>query len=474
MVFKNKMLIGKNWISKKKTFNVTNPYNNALLAKVPAGDENDVSDAVDTAEKAFKSFSNFPAHKRASILENTAILLTKHQEEIARTIALESGKAITYARAEAARGIETFKFASEEAKRIHGEIIPMDASPVGEGRFGFYVRVPKGVIAAISPFNFPLNLVAHKVAPAIAAGNCVVLKPSSATPLTALKLGEIMLKAGLPAGVLNIVTGGGGSVGDALVRHDGISMVTFTGSMIVGKRIKEISGLKFVTLELGSNSAVIIDRDVDYEKTIPRIIVGAYYNSGQTCISVQRIYVHKSLYKKFTENFREAVKKIKVGDPMDDKVLFGPMIEEKEAVRTEEWISEAVKCGARLETGGKRKGAVIDATFLSDTTHSMKLIKDEVFAPVASVMKFDEFDEAMTLANDSIYGLNGGIYTNSISRAIQAIKEYKVGSLMINDIPTYRVDHMPYGGVKASGLGREGPRFAIEEMTDIKMVSISY
>lgn len=474
MTLKNKMLIGKNWVSKKETFPVTNPYNGKHIASVPSGDRKDVSRAIGEAEKAFKSFSKMPAHRRASILEKTALLLSKDAEGIARTISLESGKAITYARAEVARSIDTFKFSAEEAKRIYGEVIPMDASSAGENRLGFYIRLPKGIIAAISPFNFPLNLVAHKVGPAIAGGNCVVLKPASTTPLTALKLGEIMLKAGLPAGVLNIVTGSGGNVGNPLVTDERVSMITFTGSMEVGKWIKEKSGLKFVTLELGSNSAVVIDEGVDYKKEIPRIIVGAYYNSGQTCISVQRLYVHKSIYKNFTADLKNAVNKIKVGNPLDNDVLYGPLIEEKEAVRVEEWISEARKCGAKLVSGGTRKKAVISATVLSDTTAEMKVVKDEIFAPVVAVMSFDKFDKGMDMANDSIYGLNGGVYTKSIERAIQAIKEYKVGSLMINDIPTFRVDHMPYGGVKASGIGREGPKFAVEEMTDIKMISISY
>ncbi len=472
MSFKNKMLIGNKWISKKETFPVTNPYNGKHLASVPSGDSKDVSRAIATAEKAFRTFKNMPAHQRASILEKTAELISKNAEDIAKTISLESGKAITYSRAEVARSIDTFKFSAEEAKRIHGEVIPMDASPAGENRLGFYMRVPKGVIAAISPFNFPLNLVAHKVGPAIAAGNCVVLKPASTTPLTALKLGEIMLKAGLPAGVLNVVTGSGGNVGNPLVTDERISMITFTGSMAVGKGIKEKSGLKFVTLELGSNSAVVIDEGIDYKKAIPRIIIGAYYNSGQTCISVQRIYVHKSLYKKFIADLKNAVRKIKVGNPLDKKVLYGPLIEEKEAARVEEWISEAQKCGANLVSGGRRKKSVIPATVLSDTASDMKVVKDEIFAPVVSVMPFGNFDEGLSLANDSIYGLNGGVYTNSIGRAIQAIREYKVGSLMINDIPTFRVDHMPYGGVRASGIGREGPKFAVEEMTDIKMISI--
>ncbi|RMF93827.1 MAG: aldehyde dehydrogenase family protein [Candidatus Schekmanbacteria bacterium] len=474
MAFKNKMLIGNKWISKKETFPVINPYNGKFLAAVPAGDSKDVSKAIETAERTFKKFKDTPAHIRASILEKTAEIISKNADDIARTISLESGKAITYSRAEVARSIDTFKFSAEEAKRIHGETVPMDASSAGEKRLGFYIRLPKGVIAAISPFNFPLNLVAHKVGPAIAAGNCVVLKPASTTPLTALKLGEIMLKAGLPAGVLNIVTGSGSRVGNPLVEDERISMITFTGSMEVGKRIKEKSGLKFVTLELGSNSAVVIDEGVEYKKAIPRIIVGAYYNSGQTCISVQRIYVHKSFYKKFISDLKDEVKKIKVGNPLNNKVLYGPLIEEKEAIRVEDWISEAKKCGAKLITGGERKKAIISPTVLSDTSAEMKVVKDEIFAPVVSVMPFDSFDEGLSMANDSIYGLNGGVYTNKIERAIEAIKEYKVGSLMINDIPTFRVDHMPYGGVRASGIGREGPKYAIEEMTDIKMVSISY
>jgi len=332
------------------------------------------------------------------------------------------------------------------------------------------MRVPKGIIGAITPFNFPLNLVAHKVAPAIAAGNSVVLKPATATPITSIKLGEIMLQAGLPKGVLNIVTGKGSELGDWIVTDDRIAMITFTGSLEVGRRIKAMAGLKPVTLELGSNSALIIDEGININQAIPRCIMGGFANSGQVCISLQRIYIHKNIVKDFSEKFVSEVKKLKIGNPLDNDVEFGPMIDEKEAIRAKEWIDEAVKQGAKTLIGGERNGSVLQATILTDVTSDMKVIKEEVFAPIVSIVPFDDFEEAVSLVNNSIYGLNAGVYTNSMKNAITAVKEIKAGGVIINDVPTFRVDQMPYGGVKSSGIGREGLKYAIEEMTDIKMI----
>lgn len=465
-----KMLINGEWVGSSERIDVRNPYNGELIGTVPRANKNNLDNAIRSAEEGFKVISRMPAYQRSKILENTSTLLEENLEEFARTISLEAGKSIKYSRIEISRAIDTFKFASEEAKQIHGETIPIDASKAGEGRMGFFMRVPKGIIGAITPFNFPLNLVAHKVAPAIAAGNSVLLKPATATPITSIKLGEIMIEAGLPKGVLNIVTGKGSELGDWIVADDRIAMITFTGSLEVGKRIKSMAGMKPVTLELGSNSAVIIDDGINPKQAVPRCIMGGFANSGQVCISVQRIYVHQSIAKEFTEEFVASVKKLKVGNPLESDVEFGPMIDEKEAKRIKEWIDEAVKQGAKVLTGGERKGTVMEATVLTDVTPDMKVIKDETFAPVVSIISFKDFDEAVSLVNNSIYGLNAGVYTNSLKNAITSVKEIKVGCVIINDVPTFRVDQMPYGGVKSSGIGREGLKYAIEEMTDIKMI----
>lgn len=465
-----KMLINGKWLSGKEIIDVTNPYNQEILGTIPKATKEDVNRAIESAQKAFENISNMPAHQRSKTLEKTSQLLQKNQEEIATIIASESGKAWKYAYGEVSRSAETFKFAAEEAKQIHGETIPMDASPSSENRMGFFIRTPIGVVGAISPFNFPLNLVAHKVAPAIAAGNSVVLKPATATPLTALKMAELLMDAGLPDGVLNIVMGGGSTVGDWLVTDPRVAMITFTGSPPVGKYIMSRGGLKKYTMELGSNSAVIICEDADLEQAVSRCIVGAYANSGQICISLQRIYVHRSIEQKFTNQFVAATQKQIIGDPLDKNCDVGPMIDFPEAERTEQWIQEAVVGGAEILTGGKRNGSMFEPTVLTNVKPGMKVVADEIFAPVVSIIPYQDFDDVLRQVDDSKYGLQAGIYTQQIDRAFKAIKKINVGGIMINDAPIFRVDHMPYGGNKDSGIGREGLKYAIEEMTNIRMV----
>jgi acyl-CoA reductase-like NAD-dependent aldehyde dehydrogenase len=383
---------------------------------------------------------------------------------------MEAGKAWKHSLLEVERSVQTFKFASEEAKDIFGHTVPLDASVGGEKRVGFFMRFPVGVVGAISPFNFPLNLVSHKVAPAIAAGCSVILKPASLTPLTSIKLGEIMMEAGLPEGGLNIIFGSGGTVGDWLVTEERIQMITFTGSPPVGRKIKEKSGLKKLTLELGSNSAVIIDQDADLDLAVERSVMGSFAYAGQICISVQRIYVHKKIYEKFKRDFLDKTSKLKLGDPLDKETDVGPMITEDEAKRTESWVNEAVKDGAKILIGGKREGSFYYPTVLENVKPEMKVVALEVFAPVVSLVPFEDFSEAVKMVDDSMYGLQAGVFTENIENAFQAIKGIKVGGIMVNDVPTYRADNMPYGGVKESGIGREGLKYAIEEMTDIKMV----
>ncbi|HVP35792.1 MAG TPA: aldehyde dehydrogenase family protein [Terriglobales bacterium] len=465
-----KMLIGGEWVSGGKSFDVRNKYNQQIIGKVPDTSREEFEKTVISAVDGFGKVSSLPAYRRAKILQNTSVLIEKNRDEIARIICLEAGKAWKHSLLEVERSVQTFKFASEEAKDIFGHTVPMDASVGGEKRIGFYMRFPVGVVGAISPFNFPLNLVSHKVAPAIAAGCSVILKPASLTPLTSIRLGEIMLEAGLPEGGLNIIFGSGGTVGDWLVSDERLQMITFTGSPPVGRKIKEKSGLKKLTLELGSNSAVIIDQDADLNLAIEKCLMGSFAYAGQICISVQRIYVLKKIYDKFKKEFLEKTSKLKLGDPLNMDTDVGPMITEDEAKRTESWVNEAVKDGAKVLVGGKRDGVFYYPTVLENVKPEMKVMALEVFAPVVSLIPFEDFSDAVRMVDDSMYGLQAGVFTENIENAFQAIKKIKVGGIIINDVPTYRADNMPYGGVKESGIGREGLKYAIEEMTDIKMV----
>jgi acyl-CoA reductase-like NAD-dependent aldehyde dehydrogenase len=465
------MLIGGQWRPGTTRREVKNKYDGSVLGTIPLAEAADVDQAIAAAQQAFPTMAAMPAYQRADILGKAVDLLKRRREEIARTIAAEAGKALKFARIEADRGIQTFTFAAEEAKRIHGETVPLDATPAGATHMGFYLRVPVGVVVAISPFNFPLNLAAHKVAPALAAGNTVVLKPATATPLTAVILGEILQEAGLPAGALNVIFGDGRTVGDQLVADPRPAKVTFTGSPPVGRHIMSRAGLKKVTLELGNSSPTIVDADADLSIAVPKCVVGSFYNSGQVCLSVQRIYVHRAIAEAFTERFVRATEALKVGDPLDEECDVGPMIDEGEAIRAEAWIEEAVAGGAKVLCGGKREGAVLHPTVLTDVTQAMKVVCAEIFAPVVSILPFDDFDDALRMANDTIYGLQAGVFTRDVQKAWRAIRRLEFGGVIINDVPTFRADHMPYGGVKESGIGREGVRHAIEEMTHVKMVA---
>lgn len=471
MAKRYRVLIGGEWMGDDwKGIEVINPYNDTVIGVVPEAPTEGVDRAIIAARKGFEEISAMPAYRRSEILARTAELIARDKEEVAEIIALEAGKSWKYAIAEATRSAETFHFAALEAKASHGEIVPMDASPVSAGRFGFYLRTPIGVIGAITPFNFPLNLVAHKVAPAIAAGNSLVLKPATKTPLSSIKMAELLTEAGLPAGVLNLVIGSGATVGNRLVEDERLAMITFTGSPPVGRDIKSRCGLKRVTLELGSNSPTIIEEDGDVDHAVSRCVVGSFANSGQVCISVQRIFVHKNRYDDFIGKFVAATRKLKVGDPLERDCDIGPMISPVELKRAATWLEEAKKLGARVETGGEIAGNCLHPTILTGVTRDMKVMCSEVFAPIVSVLPYDTFDEALEMADDSVYGLQAGVYTRDIGKAFKAIKRLDVGGVIINDVPTFRVDHMPYGGNKESGLGREGLRYAMEEMTNIKMV----
>ena len=467
-----KLLVAGEWIGDRSILPVIEKYTGEVIGNVPVASRDTVERAISAAHSAFPSYSRIPAHKRFRILERTAQLLDKYQEEIATVICREAGKAWKYSIGEVSRGVETFQFSAEEAKRLHGETVPMDASAAGEGRIGFYLRSPVGVVAAITPFNFPLNLVAHKVGPGLAAGNTIVLKPASTTPLTAIRLGEILLEAGLPPGAFNIVVGSGATVGDWLVTDPRVSKVSFTGSPPVGETIIRRAGLKKVTLELGNNSGTIIEPDADLDAAVPRCVMSAFANSGQVCISLQRLYVHRAIAPEFTRRFIDTTAKLKVGNPLDKDCEVGPMIDEAQAQRAEAWVNEAVSEGARVLIGGKREGSLFYPTVLSNVRPDMKVMCVEAFAPVVSIFAYAHFEDAVRMVEDSPNGLQAGIYTSDIGKAFYAVDQIDAGGIMINDTSIFRVDHMPYGGNKMSGLGREGVRFAIDEMTNIKMVVI--
>lgn len=468
----HKLFIGGRWVAGGSLIEVRNKYTGEVMGALPEARREEVEAAIHAAAEATPVMAALPAHRRAEILGQAAHLLRERKEEIARTIAGEAGKALKFARAEADRGAWTFTIAAEEARRLHGETVPLDAVPAGEGYFGFYLRRPVGVIAAITPFNFPLNLVAHKVAPALAAGNTLVLKPATTTPLTAVLLCQILEQAGLPPGALNLVVGPGATVGEWMVTDPRVAKVTFTGSPAIGQRITQIAGIKKVTLELGNTSPVVIAPDADLESAARRCAVGAYYNSGQVCISVQRIYSQRPAAEPFTERFVRASEAMVVGDPLDERVDVGPMINRREAERIESWVREAEQGGARVLTGARREGAVYWPTVLADVQPEMKVVSQEAFAPVASVIACDDFEEALTQADATEYGLQVGVFTRDIERVFQAVRRLNFGGVIINDTPAFRADHMPYGGNRRSGLGREGVRFAMEEMTNLQMVAI--
>lgn len=470
---RKQLWIDGEWKPAQHTVPLRSPYSGEVIAEIPAATPEETDAAIAAADRVRPVMAKMPAHQRAAILERVVELLKERAEEAARIIATEAAKPLKMARVEVARTLQTYKFAAEEAKRIYGEALPMDAAPGGENRVAYTVREPLGVIGAITPFNFPMNLVAHKVGPAIAAGNTVVLKPASQTPLSAYFIAELFHQAGLPAGALNVVTGSGGTVGEQLVTDARIRMITFTGSPAVGIGIRHKAGLKRVTLELGSNSALIVDAGVDVDKIIARCVQGAFSNQGQICISLQRIFVHEKLFAPFVEKFVQETKQLKVGDPLDPETDVSALISPQDVARILEWIDEARRHGAEVVWGGTAEGSVVLPTVLLNVDPSLRIACQEAFAPVVVINAVSSVEEAIEKVNDSRYGLQAGIYTNDLSTALMAAEKLEVGGVMINDIPTFRVDHMPYGGVKESGFGREGLRYAIEEMTEMKLVVIN-
>jgi glyceraldehyde-3-phosphate dehydrogenase (NADP+) len=398
--------------------------------------------------------------------------LKAEREDIARTVAGEVGKPLRDALTETDRAANTFEVAADEARRLGGEVIPMDLAPHGEGRFGVVRRFPLGPIAAISPFNFPLNLSAHKLAPAMAAGNTVVMKPASKTPLSAIRLATFLMEAGIPEGAVSVLPLDR-KTGDRLVTDDRFKLLTFTGSSWVGWDMKARAGKKRLILELGGNAGVIVDETADLEWAASRVAVGGFALAGQSCISVQRVFVHESRFDEFASDLVSRVSRLKVGDPMDPETELGPMIEEGEAERVDEWVQEAVKAGGRLLTGGKRLGgAMYAATVLADVPETARVCHDEVFAPVVVLARYREFEDAVDAVNRSAFGLQAGVFTHDLERTLYAYDRIEAGGVIVNDVPTWRIDHMPYGGVKDSGVGREGPHYTMEEMTELKLMVI--
>ncbi|HXJ40272.1 MAG TPA: aldehyde dehydrogenase family protein [Bryobacteraceae bacterium] len=451
--------------------NIHIPFDGAVAGTIFEAGADQVNAAIDAAHKAAPVMRALTRHERSSILYRAHALLSERRADMAQAISSESGKPIREARIEVERGLCTLLFSAEEANRLHGEEVPMDAHPGGRGKTGLLIREPLGVIAAITPFNFPLNLALHKIGPAIAAGNTIVHKPASVTPISAILVAQILADAGLPPGALNVVTGPGGTIGDILSFDPRIAMITFTGSPEVGQRIRNLAGMKRVTLELGSNSAVIIESDADLDKAIPKCVAGAFAHSGQVCISLQRIFAHQSVRDEVASRMAEITSKMRIGHPLEDSTEVSSLINEGEAKRIESWIGEARQGGATLVTGGERTGSTVSPAILTDVPPSANICAREAFGPVVALNSYKTLDEAIAMVNASDYGLQAGMYTRDIEKAFRAARETHVGGFHINEIPAYRVDNMPYGGVKLSGNGREGPRYAVEEMTELKLIT---
>ena len=466
------LLIGGKWRETNQTFEVRSPYSGDVLAKICNAGETEIEDAMNAAVSASKEMRRLSRAELYEGLSRIAAGIKARREDFARTIALEAAKPIQAARGEVERSIGTFEIAAAEARSFTGEVVPVDAQTLGKGRFAWTEKAPRGVIFGITPFNFPLNLVAHKVAPALAAKNAIIIKPSPRTPLTANLLGEVFLESELPAGALQIVNMDVEAI-DTVLRDERVNMISFTGSVEVGWKIREKAARKAVSLELGGNAPVIVDETADFDFSLERGAMGAFVYAGQVCISAQRFFVHEQIFNRWTEEFARKAQNLKIGNPLDEQTELSVMIDEAAATRAESWINEAVANGARLLCGGKREKAFLPATVLTDTQPEMRVVAEEIFAPVAVVERFDDFDEAVYTANQTRYGLQAGVFTRDLSRARQAAEKLEFGGVLINDVPTFRVDNMPYGGVKASGFGREGVRYAMEEMVETKVVVVN-
>ncbi|MHA7965308.1 aldehyde dehydrogenase family protein [Paenibacillus sp. CAU 1782] len=474
---RRELWINGQWVAGQRHQALYSPYSGEEIASIAEASPAEAASAIEAAHAAFGEYRRLPAFRRSAILYRVAELMAERQEELAAVVALEAAKPIKAARGEIARTIETYRFSAEAAKAITGEQVAMDAAEGGQNVIGFTIREPIGVVTAITPFNFPFNLVAHKVGPALAAGNTIVVKPAEQTPLSALLLGELFREAGLPDGVLNIVTGSGAALSETLTTHPLVKKVSFTGSHAIGEMIQRQTGLRRTTLELGSNAALILDEGADLDAVIDRCASGAFGYNGQICISLQRVVAHRSLYSSFVERLSAAAAALSVGDPGQEKTDVTSLISDKAAERVATWVEEAIAEGARVATGGKRLDTeaegrnVYAPTVLADVSPTSKVWTEEVFGPVVSVLPFDTLDEAVAIVNESRYGLMAGIYTPNIHHALEAARSLDAGGVVINDIPTFRVDQMPYGGVKDSGKGTEGVMYAVHEMTQLKLIA---
>ena len=451
---------------------VSNKYTGAPATRVARADRIAVEHAIASAAEAFSTTRRLPSHERQAVLQHVVRRVTERHEELARALAVEAGKPIRDARGEVTRLADTFRIAAEEAVRITGEWLPLDISPRATGYEAIVRRFPVGPCGFITPFNFPMNLVAHKVGPAIAAGCPWVLKPASATPVGALILGDILTETDWPRAAFSILPCSGSEI-EPLITDERIKLLSFTGSPEVGWGLKARAGKKRVTLELGGNAACIVDEGVDLDYAADRITIGAFYQSGQSCISVQRVLAHRAIYADLKVRLLERALKLRAGDPLDENTFLGPLISEADARRVEQWVDAAVSAGAKVLCGGRRKGTFYDATYLEDVDPQQNISCVEAFGPVATLQPFDRFADALRAANDSVYGLQAGVFTQNLDHAFAAYRELEVGGVIVNDMPSFRVDSMPYGGIKNSGFGREGVRYAIEEMTEPKLLVLN-
>jgi glyceraldehyde-3-phosphate dehydrogenase (NADP+) len=464
------MLLADQWVDREKTIAVHDPFDNSVVDTVPAATEEDVETAMAAADEGRLAARAMSTYERSQILLETASIIAENLDDFAETIAREGSKTIREARGEANRCVNTLTISGEESKRLLGETIPFDSFPGGEHRRGHFERVPIGVVLAITPFNDPLNLVAHKLGPAIAGGNAVVLKPATVTPLSALKLTEAFMEAGLPTKVLQCLTGHGAVLGDAMVSDPRVRMVSFTGGVEAGERIVSRAGLKKIGMELGSNSPVVVWHDADIEWAAETCVSGAFWAAGQNCIGVQRIYIHREVYDRFKKLFVDRTDAYVTGDKMDEATDMGPMINEGEAKRVERWVAEAVDKGASVLSGGTREGALMQPTVLENVPSDATIHHDEVFGPAVNLYPVDDLDEAIAEANSVDYGLHAAAFSRDVATCHRLIQGLDAGSVLINDSTDYRLDSMPFGGIKKSGLGREGIRFSLQEMTEPKVV----
>ncbi|MCI0546649.1 MAG: aldehyde dehydrogenase family protein [Candidatus Rokubacteria bacterium] len=465
-----RMFVAGEWVDTREKIEVRNPYDGSVIDTVPRAERTHVERALEAAVRGAAVMAKVPGYERWKILKKAAELIQARNEALGQLISKEEGKVIAEGRLEANRAFETIMGSAEEAKRLHGESVPLDGAPGGAGKIGLTLRVPCGVVVAISPFNFPLNLVCHKVGPALAAGNAVIVKPATDTPLSAIALTEILLEAGLPPEGIQCVTGSGGVIGDLLCADRRVRKITFTGSREVGDHICRTAGIKRVTMELGSNAPLIVMPDANLDKVAAAVASTGYANAGQVCISTQRVLVGGKVYADFLDAVAPRVAGLSVGNQLDETVKVGPMVKEKEAARVDEWVQEAVASGARVVVGGRREGAMYAPTVIADVKPEMRISRDELFGPAVAVMPFDDVDQAIALANDSDYGLAAGIFTENLEWAWKFCREVQSGNLHVNWGPQWRADLMPYGGLKESGFGKEGPAHAVREMTELKTV----